>query len=80
MMSLSSLGIVLLDKKKKKASGFCFLRSLHSPSSGLDQQSADWSSITTSVQTPSGRDANFPFWAQCGGSRDTVEHVSVGVC
>ncbi|CAP95186.1 hypothetical protein PCH_Pc21g02890 [Penicillium rubens Wisconsin 54-1255] len=60
-MSLSSLGIVLLDKKKKRP-----------------VQSADWSSITTSVQTPNDKDANLPLWAQCGGSRDTVEHVSVG--
>lgn len=80
-MSLSSLGILFLDKEKKKNQWF-FFPSLaqFSVVGGLDQQSADWSSITTSVQTPADGNANFPFWAQCGGSRDAVEHVSVGVC
>lgn len=81
MMSLSSLGILFLNKKKKEPVVFLSLaRSILRRRGGLDQQPADWSSITTSVQTPSGGNANFPFLAQCGGSRDAVEHVSVGVC
>ncbi|KGO75504.1 hypothetical protein PITC_082110 [Penicillium italicum] len=79
-MSLSSLGILFLNKKKESQWFFFPSLAQFSVVGGLDQQSADWPSITTSVQTPSDRDANLPFLAQCGGSRDAVEHVSVGVC
>lgn len=68
------------QEKKKIALVFFPQHRLNSPSSGLDQQSADWCTITTSVQTAAATDANLPLWAQCGGSRDLLEHVSVGIC
>lgn len=57
----------LSSGRKKMFHGFSFPRSLISPSSGLDQQPADWCSITTSVQTGSSKYANKPDLAHVRG-------------
>lgn len=67
-----------LSTRRRESLGFFTQSRLHSPSSGLDQQSADWCTITTSVQTEANSDANLPLWAQCGESRDLASTSASG--
>lgn len=67
-----------LSTRRRESLGFFTQSRLQSPSSGLDQQSADWCTITTSVQTEANSDANFPLWAQCGESRDLASTSASG--
>lgn len=59
-----------IKREKSPKTRFSSRRPVSSPPSGLDQQHADWCTITTSMQTHTLRYANLPLRAIVRGTRD----------